>query len=205
MFHELIKTKNMHAIMIDNFIFSANADQFKHRIKVRTQLKMETPITYGIALGDKNATKTYKCFQKYVSHNSHQIFEIISEKLVPIKVSFHFYLSRFMNTMNSYINTFYENQHFYGPHEFATTEGRRRCRCSWRCSCRCSSRCPCPCRRRRCRCNSRCRCRRCYFIFMDQIRSHNKDMATPKSTPDLDTPHGAIIMQREQFDSSTFR
>ena len=53
MFHALVKETNMHGVMIDNFILSANEKVFREQIRVRMERELEIPITYGLSLGEK--------------------------------------------------------------------------------------------------------------------------------------------------------
>lgn len=72
--------------MIDNFILTASADVLKKN-KLRLVREISHPVTYGIVMG-LNSTKTEKCFRKYVRHYPQKIFEIIADKLIPVKVRF---------------------------------------------------------------------------------------------------------------------
>lgn len=79
----LNKRKVLHAAMIDNFILTASADVLKKN-KLRLVREISHPVTYGIVMG-LNSTKTEKCFRKYVRHYPQKIFEIIADKLIPVK------------------------------------------------------------------------------------------------------------------------
>lgn len=84
MLSDLMTNKILHAAMIDNYILSASAEVLK-KSKLRMEREVEHPVTYGIVIVD-NSTKVEKCFRKYIRHYPQELFEIIHDNLVPVKV-----------------------------------------------------------------------------------------------------------------------
>ena len=89
MLTDLMTSKILHAAMIDNFILSASTEALK-KSKLRMEREIEHPVTYGIVMVH-NSSKLEKCFQKYKRHYPQELFEIIADKLVPVKVRNRFF------------------------------------------------------------------------------------------------------------------
>ena len=77
-------TSNLHAVMIDNFVLTAMADDLRKKgIRVKKELKH--PVNYGVVL-IQDSNKTEACFRKYVKGHPQEIFEKIADNLAPVKV-----------------------------------------------------------------------------------------------------------------------
>ena len=84
LFRDLERNK-LQGALIDNFILSA----IRHKLestKIRIEREIPYSITYGAVIRS-GSPKTEKCFRKYTHHYPQKIFETISEKLKPVKVS----------------------------------------------------------------------------------------------------------------------
>ena len=82
---QLISEKlTLHGALIDNFILSASTETLKTN-RLRLEREFEQPVTYGIVM-KKNSTETEKCFRRYVRRHPQKMFEIIANKLKPVKV-----------------------------------------------------------------------------------------------------------------------
>ena len=85
MLEQLISEKlTLHGVLIDNFILSASAKVLKEN-RLRLEREFEYPVTYGIVM-KKNSTKTEECFRRYVRRHPQKMFEMIANKLKPVKV-----------------------------------------------------------------------------------------------------------------------
>ena len=113
MLSDLMKEeRDLHAAMIDNYILSAST---RHLIesKLRMASKLDYPVTYGIVMV-KNSSKTEACFRKYVRYYPEELFEIIADNLVPVKVMF--FISQdlcFLNHMFCQYNKMHLNTWYY--------------------------------------------------------------------------------------------
>ena len=75
----------LHAVMVDNFVYRASKGMLNKQ-EVHQELEIDHPVTYGIVLA-KNSTKLEKCFRRFMSHNPHTVFEVISQTLAPMSSS----------------------------------------------------------------------------------------------------------------------
>ena len=86
--HELFEAltgSKLEGAIIDNFILTAIKPQLEEH-QLRIEREIPYPVMYGAAMRT-NAPGVEKCFRKFIRHHPQKMFEKISERLVPVRVS----------------------------------------------------------------------------------------------------------------------
>ena len=70
--------------LVDNYVITRSLNLIQKE-PIRIERYIDHSITYGVVLA-KNSSKLETCFRKFLRNHPQEVFEIIAENLVPLKV-----------------------------------------------------------------------------------------------------------------------